>query len=415
MSLLEDYIKELNRLEAAKEKQGKRITRIRSIDFVKGFAICLIVLAHTSGAWLDSFWVYAHGQVYQILDVFGPSLFIFLSALSVVFSLSKKSGKVPEKVIRLNVFIRGISIMFLGLFYNLLANSYPGQNINIPFPLSLWGWNILTFIGASQIITYYAVKISRGGRIALAIIITFLTPQIRDYLLLNKADPFIGFLHFIFVSPAPHNPFIPYVALCFFSSIFGELFFQAMILQTREAYIDSFKSFMKWGVFFVLLGMFIPFIDGGPLFVTPENYPLNEYPFIYLVPIMQNQPFVKIPGMLKFLLRGTPSNLFYSLGMALLILGICFYYIDIKKNNNSFIKMLIFYGQCSLTLFLLHYVWLFVFFQRFNVLFFFFVWGGYLGLLGFLMYIWRTEWEGKGSLEWIMTQMGGKSKKKVKN
>ncbi len=332
--------------------------------------------------------------------------------MSVVFSMSKKSGKVPEKVIRMNVMVRGFSIMALGLFYNLLANSYPGQDMNIPFPLSLWGWNILTFIGAAQIITYYAIKLSREARIIFGLMITLFTPQIRLFLSTNQSDPWIGFLHFIFVSPAPHNPFIPYVALCFFSSIFGELFFEAMVLETRKAYMDTFKSFMKWGAVAVLIGIAMPFFDGGPIFVTANEYPLNEYPFIYLVPIMQNQPFVDIPGMLKFLLRGTPANLFYCLGMALLIIGICFYYIDILDNDNQFIKMLCFYGQISLTIFLLHYLWLFVFLQSFNIAIFFIVWGGYLGFLGFLLYIWRKEWGGVGTLEWVMTRMGGGQKRK---
>ena len=186
-----------------------------------------------------------------------------------------------------------------------------------------------------------------------------------------------------------------------------------MVLETRKAYMDTFKTFMKWGAISVLLGIAMPFFDGGPLFVTQNEYPLNEYPFIYLVPIMQNQPFVKIAGMLKFLLRGTPENLFYSMGMALLILGISFYYIDIRDNDNSFIKMLCFYGQISLTIFLIHYVWLLTFLQAFNIAIFFFVWGGYLGFLGFLLYLWRKEGGGVGTLEWVMTSMsGGKKKKK---
>jgi uncharacterized membrane protein len=408
MSLLEDYLKDLNKLETAKTRDGKKLTRIRSIDFVKGFAISLIILCHTSGAWLDPFWVYAYGQVYQFLDVFGPSLFIFLSALSVVFSIQKKSGKVPEKVIRLNIFIRGISIMLIGVVYNLISLS---TTVEVPFPLNLWGWNILTFIGAAQIITYYVLRLSRGSRIGIGLIIVFLTPQIRDFLYSNRADPIVAILHYIAVSPAPHNPFFPYVAICFFSSIFGELFFEAMIIETRETHMDTFRTFMKWGAFFTLLGIFMPFIDGGPIFVTPAApFIVEEYPFVILVPTMQDQPFIYIPGMLKFLLRGTPANLFYSLGMALLILGASFYYIDIRDNDNSFIKMLIFYGQISLTLFLLHYLWLTAYYRTLSIAFFFFVWVGFLGFLGFFMYIWRKEWGGKYSLEWIMTQMGGKKK-----
>ena len=52
--------------------------RIQSIDLVKGFAMVFILIAHTSGAWLDDYWMFLHGEVYAVLHVLGPSLFIFL-------------------------------------------------------------------------------------------------------------------------------------------------------------------------------------------------------------------------------------------------------------------------------------------------------------------------------------------------
>ena len=66
--------------------------RIESIDFVKGFAIVFIIICHAASIWLDSEWIYIYGMTYTALDILGPSLFIFLSALSVVFSIKKKSG-----------------------------------------------------------------------------------------------------------------------------------------------------------------------------------------------------------------------------------------------------------------------------------------------------------------------------------
>jgi len=400
MSLLEDYIKDLNKLETARgSKSGQK--RIRAIDFVKGFAICLIVLAHSSDAWLDYDWRYAYGLVYSILDVFGPSLFIFLSALSVVFSLKRKSGYVPEKVIRNSIFLRGLSIMALGVLYTVIARP------DLPFPYNLWGWDILMFIGAAQIITYYVIKLSRGSRIACGLLIIVLTDEIRVFLETNIENPLVAIFHFIVISPTPQTPFFPYVALCFFSSIFGEFFFEAMILETEEAYRDVFKSFMKWGLFFVSVGILMTFIDGKFL-ITLDDYNIEQYPFIENLPIMQAQDWVEIVGMPQFLLRGTSSNLFYALGMALLILGISFYYIDIKNHYNSFVKMLIFYGQTSLTIFFLHYVWLLLYFRQLNVAFFFFIGIGYLAFIGFFMYIWRKQWGGKYTFEWIMTRMGGK-------
>ena len=69
--------------------------RLASIDFIKGVAIIMIILAHSSEAWFSSEWVFIHGIVYIFLDILGPSLFIFLSALSVVFSIERKKGRLP--------------------------------------------------------------------------------------------------------------------------------------------------------------------------------------------------------------------------------------------------------------------------------------------------------------------------------
>jgi uncharacterized membrane protein len=104
--------------------------RIASIDFIKGFAIIFIMLAHYAAVWLDQDWYFMYGLAFMFLDILGPSLFIFLSALSVVFTVKRKTGKMPEKLIRNRVFSRGLIIMVIGMFINLSVTNYP-------FPLNL--------------------------------------------------------------------------------------------------------------------------------------------------------------------------------------------------------------------------------------------------------------------------------------
>jgi len=68
--------------------------------------------------------------------------------------------------------------------------------------------------------------------------------------------------------------------------------------------------------------------------------------------------------------------------------------------------MLIYYGKVSLSLFLVHYTFLFLYIGRFNILMFLFVVISFLGLMGFFMYIWMEFFNGVGSPEWIMVQVG---------
>lgn len=409
MSLLESFIQDLNQMETA--KRSKQFARIRSIDFVKGLAICLIMLAHTGEQWISADWRWAHAILFPILDVFGPSLFIFLSALSVVFSCKKRECIISENVIRKGILIRAVVIIALGVLIN-LATSHPEE---YPFPMNLWGWNILMFIGFSQIFCYYSIKLSRELRIVLGFLIVFLTDPMREYMILNKdTNPIVYVIHYIVVSPAPHNPLFPYIALAIFSTIFGEMIFEAMIFETPDAYKNTFLSFIKAGIIFTLIGV----IMGWDL-VAFGDLDASDYIFMDYLPIIGESPYFDITVLPRFIIRGTAANQLYSLGMAIIILGIAFYYIDYKNLKNPFhnhvINIFVFLGRVSLSLFFIHFLFILLYFRALNVVFFFPVMISWIGFLALLMAFWNKEADGIGSFEWLITQMGGKKKKKKPN
>jgi len=96
-----DYLKKAIPVEDLRDFSSSR--RIGSIDFVKGIAIILIIGAHSAGAWLVPSWRFFYGVLFSFLDIFGPSLFVFLSALSVVFSIRRRKPSTHKKVIRNSV------------------------------------------------------------------------------------------------------------------------------------------------------------------------------------------------------------------------------------------------------------------------------------------------------------------------
>ena len=374
--------------------------RINSLDLVKGFAIIMIMMYHTTHTWLDRDWRFLSALVLSVLDFLGPSLFVFLSALSVIFSIRKKTGKLPEKVIRARIFSRGISIMVIGMLFNIIGLSIVRPDI--PFPLNLWGWNILMFIGFSQIASYYALKLKKWLRAIIGIIIILISPTLRMYIYIGKdSSLFIFVLHFIITSPAPELTLLPWLAICFISTIFGEYLFEAMIDGSEVAYRQLFKKFIIWGTILVVVGV----ITGWQL-QTPETLVESEYPHLRLLGIMNQQDYYKFPGMPEFMIRGTIGNMFYNMGAALLIIAVCFYLIDIKKIDNSFTSMLIYFGKVSLSLFLVHYMFIPLFPSQFNIVIIVFVVLSYLGFMGFFMYIWNEYGNGFGSPEWFMIQIG---------
>ena len=402
-----DYLKQAIPVEELRDFSSVR--RIGSIDFVKGVAIVFIIIAHTGGAWLDSSWIFVYGIGFTLLDILGPSLFVFLSALSVVFSIRRKKGTLPEKVIRNRIFSRGIMIIVIAIIFNIVSIEFTIEGYS--FPATLWGWNILMFIGASQIFSYYALKLSKISRAVIGMFIIFTSDTIRLWLYQGKeaGDVIITILHYIIVSPSPMTPLLPWLSICFLSSIFGEYLYEAMVGGTKKDYKKLFRTFLYWGIFLVLTGIFLgsnAYVPGG---FTNNELPLNEYPHILLLQIMQEQSiFSKFtyPAMWEFLIRGRAPNMIYNLGAALLLIAISFYFIDIKRKMNSFISMMNYYGKVSLSLFLLHFIFITLFLSSLNMVAFVFVCFGYVAFWGFTLYVWNEFYGGAGSPEWLMVQIG---------
>jgi uncharacterized membrane protein len=409
-----DYLKKQIPVEEIRDYASPK--RITSIDVVKGFAIIFIILAHTAGSWLNTQWVFIYGAAFACLDILGPSLFVFLSALSVVFSIRKKQGKVPYKVLRNGILTRGLIIIIIGVIFNITSFSTTVKGYSFPF--NLWGWNILLFIGFSQIFSLYALRLGKMSRSFLGLIIIFTSDAVRQYLYnLKESGNILGIiLHYILVSPVPMTPIIPWLSICFLSTIFGEYLYEAMIGGKKQDYIYLCRLFLAWGIILVGIGVFLGrglYIPGTEWINTNNGFigvlPTSEYPHLDLFGVINSQMFfpqIRWPGLWEFLIRGRGSNMTYSLGAALLIISVWFFIVDLKKKSNVFINMLKYYGKISLSLFLLHYIFITLFYRFFDIIFFIIVWLGYTGFWGFLMYLWNEFFEGKGSPEWLMVQIG---------
>ncbi|MHA2394355.1 MAG: heparan-alpha-glucosaminide N-acetyltransferase domain-containing protein [Promethearchaeota archaeon] len=380
--------------------------RIDSIDFVKGIAMIFIILAHAALAWLDAEWRYIYGLVFAFLDILGPSLFVFLSALSVIFSIKRKKNQTSPKIIRNRIITRGIVIVLIGILFNPMSLYTSG--VSVSFPLNLWGWNFLVFIGFSQIFSYYVLKIKQIPRFVIGIVIIVISPFIRDFLFDYKdVNAGIWILHFLITSPLPQVPFLPWVAICFMSTMFGEFLYSTMIKGTKEAYYHLFRLFLIYGIAFVSAGLLL-----GWGRHTPATLEVSEYLHLDLLRIANQQHYYHFDAMPDFMIRSTMSNMFYNLGAGLLIIAVSFYFYDIKKRENDIVKMVKFYGKTSLSLFLIQYLFLPLYVGQFSIIFYPIVWVGYCGFLGLLMYLWYKYFNGVGSPEWIMTQLGKMGQKK---
>ena len=114
-------------------------------------------------------------------------------------------------------------------------------------------------------------------------------------------------------------------------------------------------------------------------------------------------------GNLLFLLRDTPSNIFFSMGGALVLIGFFYYIIDIKQKDNIMIRILSTYGMTSLTLLFLEFLILPLFSENLVGYIFLVIFITYYLIVGLLMSIWVRYGKGILTIEWIIRKSSGKS------
>ncbi len=313
-------------------------------------------------------------------------------------------GTYPENRYRNKILKQALFLILLGCLYNIIINP------NLAFPVNLWGWNILVFLGFSQILCYLAYRLVRWARLVIGLSIIFLTSGYRDLLFIAKdANIVMEVIHFITVSPFPNYSPLPFASISFFAAVFGEFMFESIALDSNKASLHLTHSILKYGLVLLVCGLFLPFIDIG-LVVGADNFNSSMYPFQESIPILTAHSVPYIPGLPLILLKGTPSNLFLLMGLALLIIALFFYYSDVLLQNGKLFRILSIYGGHSITIFFVQFLFILVLYQRITLLLFFPFLVLYIAILSVLFFLWQNSKKSILSLDWIMDKIGGKTK-----
>ncbi len=314
-------------------------------------------------------------------------------------------GRIPERTNRNIVLIQGFFLISLGIVFNLITNS------SSHFPQNLWGWNILVLLGFSQLISYYIFKLVRWARFAIGLSIIIFTPGIREALFIGKdLNPIINIIYFIVVSPIPTFSLLPYASIAVFSTVFGEFIYESITLNSDTANLHSTNSILKYGMFLLICGLLLPFINVG-FIITGENFDPLRYPFIDAIPILKAYPTTFVSGIPTILYAGTPSYLFVSMGIALLVIGRKYYRKDILHKNNLKLNIISLFGKNSITLFFLQFIFLPLFYQKLPLLMFIPFIIAYIVLLGFLLYLWQKYVNSIPSFDWMLNKIDERLKK----
>ncbi|MHA1235642.1 MAG: hypothetical protein ACTSQL_11220, partial [Promethearchaeota archaeon] len=112
-----------------------------------------------------------------------------------------------------------------------------------------------------------------------------------------------------------------------------------------------------------------------------------------------------------FLYAGTPSNIFVSMGVALLLIGRIYYRKDILQKNRLKLSILSLFGKNSITLFFLQFIFLPLFYQKLPMLMFVPFTIAYIVVLGFLLYLWQNHGNSIPSFDWMLNKIDERLKK----
>ncbi|MHA1732547.1 MAG: heparan-alpha-glucosaminide N-acetyltransferase domain-containing protein [Promethearchaeota archaeon] len=397
--------------------------RIHSIDVLKGISIILVITAHSAYFWVTPEWYWLYGMIYMLLDVFGPSMFMFLSALGVVFSVKSKQEIYPGEAIRSRIVRRAAVLIVIGMIYNLILQMV----LPIPWILKLWGWSIIFAIGFAQVFTYLALKLSRFNRVILAFIIIYIGPALHnvlrsrfasplptggwDHYPIDSMDDFVnGYAVFFFIlyQMASMEPLLPWAAYSLIGSIIGEMLLDAIDKGTKQDYEVFQREILFLGIFLTIGGI----IAG--LNLTTETFGFPTLAIINGETALQagvGSP-LHLSAIPEFLVHGSTANMIYNLGVALLLEALFFALLELREKRGKAVFFFEFYGKLSLTIFFLHQILIGLFgyllgWAHSLGMPWYFVADAFLVLLvGGIMAVWVFKGKATGTLEWMVIVLG---------
>lgn len=273
-----------------------------------------------------------HNVIFNIVDVIGSSGFIFISGVSMGLSFKRRQLHTDynQRRFRNSYLINAGLIVFVALRYNSFAAVYMLD------PTLIWGWSVLMTISFSMFLAWPLLKVNKTIRIVIGLTIWILDNILFNYLtqtkLINPISPIILYLLY---SPAELNPILEYFSFFLFGTVIGNIL--AEIRDQNRFTDEQRKVFAKKRFIY-------------PLFITG---PLLTLFGIVLSP---TQFYIK-----SFAWR------FYSLGIMLIFFSFLFTieFYNLFTTKKSY-RFLFFYSYYSLSIFLYHYILIFLFPRMFN-------------------------------------------------
>jgi hypothetical protein len=356
-----------------------KTNRIQTFDFIRGFAIILMILAHVLDQFLrpDVKWFAA--ITYTILAPWGIPGFVFASGLSFSYSWESKRQKGSNFIDNAYYSLyRTIVIIGIAFGFNLA-----GVLIHQQPWINLWYWYILQLLAITRLLGILIMRISKLGRLILAGLLFIVAHYLLMALLpILGTNNFADYVYFISFNPIDADNIWAFLPIFIIGTVCGEIVQQKTTIKiapnenlTADQEIqmyDNYKIHIKEmdKIFLILGGICcsLGILTG----LSPTTY---FYGWEWIPESIAANPDLKITFIPLFLTRNSYAWLLYSTGLEIFTFLVVFHLLDMwklkkfsianKKISQSIIKKIftviiiqqtLLFGKYSLTIYLFHYI-----------------------------------------------------------
>jgi len=278
--------------------------RSKSIDFLRGLAIIMMVLIHLPMYLTIN--EHKASPIYSYLSFIGlfpAALFLFIVGISLVISTKHHERK------KLFILKRGFVLILIGLLF-----------------INFWNADILHYIGIFIIISLFFTKTNKLIRFTLAILIIASTPLILQYINYYSTWDQIPytiknlwtlkgfFLNLFFTGFYPLFPWISFVLL---GTVFGEYFLNSTNNQEKDKFfINSFL----FGTTLLIIAL--------------------------ILQVYFKQEFNIFPTTISYLILAT--------GTCTILLAFSKEYFETERGTHKYLEPIIFLGKIALSIYVIH-------------------------------------------------------------
>jgi hypothetical protein len=332
--------------------------RIKSIDIFRGLCMVWMIANHLIAWWLNTDYMWIHKLAIMIIDPIGVSGFLFISGVSIGISYRRRlrKEKISEdynyRMIRTSHLLRALLLFIVAISYNVPITVWSHD------PKMLWSWFVLQTAAVSLFLAWPFLKSHKLFRIIIATLIIVLHQFVIIWLRPFQGDSnVLGALFHLLYNPHDQDPILVFFPFFLIGTIIGDIIYKT--IYERNDNIHNIKIIKKnifnvliIGACLIALGVLLSYVK----FLTGISF-YGSY-----------------------LDRQTLSWIIYSLGIDLVLLSILLLceFSERFKVKKSY-KFIFYYSYYSLTIYLAHNIFFFLFLNQLNPIIFSFV-----GLIAFI-------------------------------